>query len=118
MPPPTGRESDKFMLRLPDGMRDRIAEAARHSGRSMNAEIIVRLDGSFEGPFSDMRAGALVEAIRELVVARHIDGFGPEVDEAFGRFMDEKKIDEAHNALDYIVTDWLVTHGYLAPDED
>lgn len=25
---PTGRESDKFMLRLPDGMRDRIKVAA------------------------------------------------------------------------------------------
>jgi hypothetical protein len=34
------RESDKFMLRLPDGMRDRIANFARREGRSMNAEIV------------------------------------------------------------------------------
>ena len=36
------------MLRLPDGMRDRISEAAKESGRSMNAEIVARLQGSFE----------------------------------------------------------------------
>lgn len=40
MADPTGRESDKFMLRLPDGMRDRIKAAAAHNGRSMNTEII------------------------------------------------------------------------------
>ena len=41
------RESDKFMLRLPDGMRDKIAEAAKNNGRSMNAELVARLQESF-----------------------------------------------------------------------
>lgn len=44
----TGRDSDKIMLRVPDGMRDRIAEAAKASNRSMNAEIVARLQGSFD----------------------------------------------------------------------
>lgn len=35
------------MVRFPDGMRDRIKEAAKASGRSMNAEIIARLEHSF-----------------------------------------------------------------------
>ncbi|ASC63596.1 hypothetical protein B9P52_04495 [Achromobacter denitrificans] len=35
--------ADKFMLRFPDGMRDQIAELAKANGRSMNAEIIQRL---------------------------------------------------------------------------
>jgi len=39
---------DKFQLRFPDGMRDRIKQAAEESGRSMNAEIIHRLEQSFE----------------------------------------------------------------------
>ncbi|WP_404839381.1 Arc family DNA-binding protein [Aeromonas media] len=43
---PTGRSSDKFMLRLPDGMRDTISELAKASGRSMNAEIVYRLQKS------------------------------------------------------------------------
>ncbi len=43
----TGRESDKFMLRFPEGMRDRIKAEAERNGRSMNAEIIARLEESF-----------------------------------------------------------------------
>ncbi|MCQ0990351.1 Arc family DNA-binding protein [Jiella marina] len=38
---------DKYVLRLPDGMRDRIKAAADVNNRSMNAEIIARLEGSF-----------------------------------------------------------------------
>jgi len=45
---PTGRASDKFMLRLPDGMRDTISELAKASGRSMNAEIVYRLQQSID----------------------------------------------------------------------
>lgn len=39
--------SDKFMLRLPDGMRDRIKRAAEKNGRSMNAEIVQALEFYF-----------------------------------------------------------------------
>ncbi|PLU50771.1 hypothetical protein BMJ25_06625 [Sinorhizobium medicae] len=35
---------DKYVLRLPEGMRDRIKKAAERSGRSMNAEIIAALE--------------------------------------------------------------------------
>ena len=35
------------MLRLPDGMRDRIKAAAEASNRSMNAEIVARIEASF-----------------------------------------------------------------------
>lgn len=43
----TGRESDKFMLRLPDGMRERIAKVAKANNRSMNAEIVYVLEAHF-----------------------------------------------------------------------
>lgn len=44
----TGRDSDKFMLRFPEGMRERIAEVAKANGRSMNSEIVSRLEQSFQ----------------------------------------------------------------------
>lgn len=47
---PTGRESDKFMLRLPDGMRDRIKRAADSNNRSMNAEIVATLEDKYPPP--------------------------------------------------------------------
>jgi hypothetical protein len=34
---------DKFVLRLPDGMRDRIKHVAENNNRSMNAEIVATL---------------------------------------------------------------------------
>lgn len=35
------------MLRLPDGMREKIAQQSEAHGRSMNAEIVARLQESF-----------------------------------------------------------------------
>lgn len=34
------RDYDKFMLRLPEGMREAIADRAQSNGRSMNSEIV------------------------------------------------------------------------------
>jgi|GEM_PF-3896209 len=39
--------TDKFMLRLPDGMRDRIKAKADENGRSMNAEIVATLEDKY-----------------------------------------------------------------------
>lgn len=38
---------DRYMLRLPDGMRDRIKAAAEANNRSMNAEIVAALEKAF-----------------------------------------------------------------------
>jgi predicted HicB family RNase H-like nuclease len=40
--------ADKFMLRLPDGWRDLIKEHAARNRRSMNSEIVARLEQAFE----------------------------------------------------------------------
>ncbi len=39
----------KFVVRLPTSMRDRIAESAQLYRRSMNSEIVARLQESFSG---------------------------------------------------------------------
>ncbi|MCG2673341.1 Arc family DNA-binding protein [Bradyrhizobium sp. GCM10023182] len=39
----TGRGSDQFVLRLPEGMRDQVAAAAEQTGMSMNAVIVKAL---------------------------------------------------------------------------
>ena len=51
----SSRTADKFVVRLPDGMRERIAEVARNHHRSMNSEIIARLEQSLiqEGALGD-----------------------------------------------------------------
>ncbi len=40
-------EPYKYVVRLPPAMRDKIAEAANHYHRSMNSEIVARLEQSF-----------------------------------------------------------------------
>lgn len=47
---PPSRTAEQFVVRFPDGMRDRIAEAAKVAGRSMNAEIIHHLKNVFRPP--------------------------------------------------------------------
>lgn len=42
------KDQDKVIVRLPDGMRDLLKEQALKNGRSMNAEIVARLERSFE----------------------------------------------------------------------
>ncbi|MCY1396285.1 Arc-like DNA binding domain protein [compost metagenome] len=51
----SSRTADKFVVRLPEGMRERIADVARSHHRSMNSEIIARLEQSLlrEGAFQD-----------------------------------------------------------------
>lgn len=55
--------ADKFMLRLPPGMRETLKEAAEENGRSMNAEIVQRLKSSL--PNGDNQA-CTVEFERNL----------------------------------------------------
>jgi len=59
------------MTRLPDGMRDKIKKAADASGRSMNAEIVHRLEQSFSS-----------EAEAETLVLNKAD-FGEYIKQAF-----------------------------------
>ncbi|TBG20637.1 Arc family DNA-binding protein [Rhizobium johnstonii] len=43
----TSRDSFKFMLRLPDELREKLKVAADASGRSVTAEILARLEDTF-----------------------------------------------------------------------
>lgn len=51
------RTADKFVVRLPDGLRERISEKAKANHRSMNNEIVARIDGSLdlERKYEEMR---------------------------------------------------------------
>ncbi|MGQ3211617.1 Arc family DNA-binding protein [Shinella sp.] len=43
---PSGRQ-EQYIVRLPDGMRDRIKREAAHHCRSMNAEIVFQLNRAY-----------------------------------------------------------------------
>jgi hypothetical protein len=72
---PAGRGSDQFVVRFPEGMRDRIAALAAANGRSMNAELIDRLEKSmsYKDNMHDLEKSVsdlwlLVRNYREILV--------------------------------------------------
>ena len=65
----TPQNQDKYVLRLPDGMRDRIKAAAEANNRSMNAEIVATLEEKYPAPdagFSMEEMIAHIQKLREL----------------------------------------------------
>ena len=59
------RSLDKVIVRLPDGMRTRLAAEAEANRRTMNAEIVFRLQESFTA--TQLDADRLAEQIRYLI---------------------------------------------------
>lgn len=74
------QNQDKFVVRLPDGMREQVKTSAERNNRSMNAEIIVALnmylgitDGQ-ETDFSDPKNFNLVGLPKEEQLRRIVEG--------------------------------------------
>jgi plasmid stability protein len=59
------RNADKFVVRLPDGMREKIAERAKVNGRSMNSEMVMMMQNQLNGgqSLSDS-ASALIDLVQ------------------------------------------------------
>ncbi|MDX0581962.1 Arc family DNA-binding protein [Sinorhizobium medicae] len=67
---PTIQPQDKYVLRLPDGLRDRIKAYAERNGRSMNAEIIRVLEREYPPAWTIAgRVGQMIEVLRGLRTA-------------------------------------------------
>jgi hypothetical protein len=63
------RTADKFVVRLPDGMRDQVAATAAAEDRSMNSVMIVALREYLEGR---ARANALLDALTQAAEAKGV----------------------------------------------
>lgn len=60
------RFTDKFALRLPDGLRDVLAAKAKENNRSTNAEIVARLERSIQEETEHPQGGlAFVKTVRQ-----------------------------------------------------
>lgn len=60
-PHTSSRTADKFVVRLPDGMRERIAQVARTRHRSMNSEVINTLSVHLQ--LIDLGHAQLIESL-------------------------------------------------------
>ncbi len=77
-PQRTPQSADKYVLRLPDGMRDKLAALAKANDRSMNAEIVRLLqqgmDAHVQGTPPGIDVDALADTIADRVAARLKEG--------------------------------------------
>lgn len=62
--------ADKYVLRMPDGMRDRITELAKANGRSMNAEIVLILQQALDARAANVGDSIDVDALAEALAER------------------------------------------------
>ena len=62
------QDTDNFLLRLPDGMRDTVAELARVNGRSMNAQFVMMVSAQIgDQSVSPEMSGPTIEDLRTRV---------------------------------------------------
>ena len=95
---PTNRDSDRFMLRLPDGMRDRIKDAAHTNNRSMNAEIVATLEERYpaEKPTDELlkkHHELSMRVIRGLVPASEMDGVRAQLESLYEELLKRRDHD-------------------------
>jgi hypothetical protein len=62
--------ADKYVVRLPDGMRDKITELAKANNRSMNAEIVLMLQQAMDARAPTGQPEIDVEALAEALAPR------------------------------------------------
>jgi hypothetical protein len=73
---------DKIIIRVPDGMRDRIKRVADANGRSVNAELLVLLEKSYPSQTK------IDEHIREIAAA--VENIDPQQRDEFWRSVFQK----------------------------
>ncbi|MHC2298185.1 Arc family DNA-binding protein [Rhizobium mongolense] len=73
---------DKIIIRVPDGMRERIKRVADANGRSVNAELLVLLEKSYPSQTK------IDEHIREIAAA--VENIDPHERHEFWRSIFEK----------------------------
>ncbi len=56
-----------YNLRLPPELKDKIAESAKELNRSMNADIVARLEESFEQKFGDLETVPLEKLLAVIM---------------------------------------------------
>lgn len=63
------READKFVVRLPDGLRDQVARAADTDDRSMNSLIVKAIREYLDRA---ARANVLLDVLSQAAVAKGV----------------------------------------------
>lgn len=107
------RGSDQFNLRFPEGLRDAIKTEAERNGRSMNAEIIQRLEMSLENiaPVGDL--GSAFRAIMDKLTSLETPPSDDQLNELFVHYSSfrEEEISALRNFMELATALWRDARG-------
>lgn len=84
----------KFVVRLPLTLRNQIADAAKYYRRSMNSEIVARLEQSFSGLLSEVREGDVAPPMHAEIASLFGRGLSAEEEHiinAYRRLSEDKQ---------------------------
>lgn len=94
------RDLEKIIIRLPDGMRDRLKDEATKNNRSLNAEVVARLEHSMSPAFQGIEPELLESLPRfALQSARATEKLLDQSDRLFELLDAALFSDEAREAL-------------------
>ncbi|MBX7228412.1 MAG: Arc family DNA-binding protein [Burkholderiaceae bacterium] len=121
----TGRDSDKFTLRFSEGLREQIKRAAAANNRTMNAEIVARLQSTFKSRqiAANVMAASHVKPAYDLpdymkeVAKEQVDKLNKAFDENFlpalAALIDEQ-IQKEHEKRVRLLEEVMETHLFRA----
>lgn len=110
-------EQDRFIVRMPDGLRDRIKAASDASGRSMNAEIVATLLHAYPEPIRGRRIPLrqVLESMRSQLADPNRFGMTDDEVKAIRAYVDAKEraiaADPALAQREYLVAYDSEPHG-------
>ncbi len=84
----------KFVVRFPHSLRNQIADAAKYYRRSMNSEIVARLEQSFSGLLAEVREDDVAPPMHAQIASLFGRGLSPEEEQiinAYRRLNEEKQ---------------------------
>lgn len=114
------RDDPHFRLRLPAELKEAIEQEARNSGRSINAEIVFRLEQSVEGFFLDMTSEHFValmnrfQATQEALEELYFDCRDIDLDHYIVAHSEDGERLTRPKAIRKILRDYLETNDFLA----
>lgn len=112
--------AERFQVRMPEGLRDRIKAASEANGRSMNAEILRVLEKEFPPPLplSErlMNINALLGALKVGVTKEAVDQMAQEMEQLLGDIA-AGRVEVEKETRKRIAERVLVWEGIKARDE-
>lgn len=77
----TPQNQDKYVVRFPDGLRDRIRDAAAANNRSMNAEIVATLERAYPPPRAPITVRDFIHVLEQVGRAEQAQSIQAAVDD-------------------------------------